>query len=58
MMQEKQRAVYMEFATALKAKAKITVDDKALDALGGQPADAGAGGLQLQHPPMQNKENK
>jgi hypothetical protein len=58
MMQEKQRAVYMEYATALKAKAKITVDDKALDALGGQPADAGAGGLQLQHPPMQNTGNK
>jgi len=58
MMQEKQRAVYMEYATALKAKAKITIDDKALDALGGQPADAGAGSLQLQHPPMQNKGNK
>lgn len=58
MMQEKQRAVYMEYATALKTKAKITIDDKALDALGGQPADAGAGSLQLQHPPMQNKGNK
>jgi hypothetical protein len=58
MMQEKQRAVYMEYATALKTKARIAVDDKALDTLGGQPADAGAGSLQLQHPPMQNKGNK
>src|SRR3990172_4185143 len=37
MMQEKQRAVYMEFATELKAKAKITVDDKAIESLGNQP---------------------
>ncbi len=56
MMQEKQRTVYMEYATALKTKAKITVDDKALDTLGGLPADTGAGSLQ--HPPMQNKGNK
>ena len=47
MVQEKQRAVYMEYAAALKTKAKVTVDDKALDALGGQPADAGTGSLQL-----------
>ena len=58
MMQEKQRAVYMEFATALKAKAKITVDDKAIESLGNQPAGSSAGGLQLQHPPMQDKGNK
>jgi peptidyl-prolyl cis-trans isomerase C len=31
MMQEKRRDLYLEYAKSLKAKAKITIDDKALD---------------------------
>ncbi len=31
MTQEKRRDVYVEYAKVLKAKAKISVDDKALD---------------------------
>ena len=31
LMQEKRRDVYLEYAKGLKAKAKITIDDKALD---------------------------
>ena len=32
LIQEKRRDLYLEFANGLKAKAKISVDDKALDA--------------------------
>jgi predicted nucleic acid-binding protein len=33
LMQEKRRALYLEYANALKAKASISVDDKAMDAM-------------------------
>ncbi len=42
---EKQRDLYLDYAKGLKAKAKITVDEKALDAAAasiGQPAAPGA----------------
>jgi hypothetical protein len=32
LMQEKRRDLYLEYANSLKAKAKVSVDDKALDA--------------------------
>jgi hypothetical protein len=31
LMQEKRRDLYLEYAKGLKAKAKITIDDKALE---------------------------
>ncbi len=52
MLAEKQRDLYLEYAKGLKAKAKITVDEKALDAAAasfGQPTVPG--GLELQTPP-------
>jgi peptidyl-prolyl cis-trans isomerase C len=55
---ERQRDLYLEYAKVLKAKAKITVDDKALDAVAvslAQPAVPG-GGLELQTPPATTKE--
>ncbi len=46
---ERQRDLYLDYAKGLKAKAKITVDEKALDAAAAQLTPASPpGGLQLQ----------
>ncbi|OGW49713.1 MAG: hypothetical protein A2078_04935 [Nitrospirae bacterium GWC2_57_9] len=57
MLAEKQRDLYLEYAKDLKAKAKITVDEKALDAAAKslmQPSTPG--GLELQQPPATKEE--
>jgi hypothetical protein len=57
-MQIKQRDAYLEFSKGLKAKAKISVDDKALEALASDLAKpAQAGTLQL-NPPGAKDEKK
>lgn len=57
MLAEKQRDLYLEYAKALKAKAKITVDEKALDsAAGSLLQQPGPGGLELQTPPGPKQE--
>jgi peptidyl-prolyl cis-trans isomerase C len=60
MLAEKQRDLYLEYAKDLRAKAKITVDQKALDAaaasvMQGQQAPDG---LELQTPPSTNNDAK
>jgi len=48
---KKQREVYLAYAQGLKAKAKITIDDKALDALSSTLSQPSVQqGLQMQHP--------
>lgn len=57
LMQEKRRELYLEYAKELKAKAKISVDDKAMDtamAEFSKPADLS--GLQVQKIPAPPKE--
>jgi peptidyl-prolyl cis-trans isomerase C len=50
---KKQREVYLAYAQGLKAKAKITIDDKALDALSSTLSQPSVQqGLQMQHPPV------
>lgn len=59
MLAEKQRDLYLEYAKELKAKAKITVDEKALDAAATsltQPPAAPTGANQLQTPTAAKKE--
>jgi peptidyl-prolyl cis-trans isomerase C len=51
LFQKKQREVYLAYAQGLKAKAKITIDDKALDALSNTLSQPSVQqGLQMQHP--------
>ncbi len=48
---KKQREVYLAYAQGLKAKAKITIDEKALDALSSTLSQPSVQhGLQMQHP--------
>ncbi|MHB8846472.1 MAG: SurA N-terminal domain-containing protein [Nitrospirota bacterium] len=49
-MQMKQRDAYLEYAKALKAKAKVSVDDKALEALAKDLAKPAQSTLQLNPP--------
>lgn len=59
LMQEKQRELYVAFTRELKAKANITVDDKALEALAGTLATpAFPEDLQLDHPALKNMGGK
>ncbi len=51
MMAEKQRDLYLEYAQQLKAKSKITVDEKALDSTASTLTPTLPGGLDLQTPP-------
>ncbi len=53
LMQEKRRDLYLEYAKGLKAKAKITVDDKALDeAIAAmQPKDVDLSNMKVQPAP-------
>jgi hypothetical protein len=60
MIQEKRRDLYLEYAKGLKAKAKISVDEKALDAaiaaLSKPSADVS--GLTVTKVPSEQKETK
>ncbi len=53
MLAEQQRDLYLAYSKELRAKAKITVDEKALDAASASLAQPAAqpGGLELQAPP-------
>jgi peptidyl-prolyl cis-trans isomerase C len=51
MQAEKQRDLYLDYAKSLKAKAKITVDEKALEAAATSMTQSPHGGLDLQTPP-------
>jgi peptidyl-prolyl cis-trans isomerase C len=54
LFQQKQRELYLEFANKLKEKAKISIDEKALDAAAASPvspASPSPHGLQLEGPP-------
>jgi hypothetical protein len=57
LLQEKRRDLYLEYAKGLKAKAKITIDDKALDeAIAAmQPKDVDLSNMKVQ--PAPKKEN-
>ncbi len=53
---ERQRDLYLDYAKGLKAKAKISVDDKALDSAASSVAQSSIpGGLDLQTPPAPAK---
>jgi peptidyl-prolyl cis-trans isomerase C len=59
LVQEKQRELYLEYAKALRAKAKVSIDEKALDAAAAsfsQPSPPNE--LQLQTPPATKGESK
>lgn len=56
-MQMKQRDAYLEYSKALKAKAKVSVDDKALEALAKDLAKPAQSTLQL-NPPVVMDEKK
>ncbi len=59
MLAEKQRDLYLEYSKGLRAKAKITIDDKALDSTAGSLAQpALPGGLELQTPQAPKAEKK
>lgn len=50
---KKQREVYLAYAQGLKAKAKITIDDKALESLSSMLSPSSVHqGLQMQHPTL------
>lgn len=51
LFQQKQRELYLEFANKLKEKAKVSIDEKALDAAAASPASQSPHGLQLESPP-------
>jgi hypothetical protein len=60
LMQEKQRPLYMEYTKGLKAKAKISVDDKAMDTAMAElsrPAEM-PDGLKAQKAPAAKEESK
>lgn len=56
--QLRQRDSYLEYAKTLKEKAKITVDDKALEAATKSFSAPAEGGLQLQMPPVKEETRK
>jgi peptidyl-prolyl cis-trans isomerase C len=56
MLAEKQRDLYLDYAKGLRAKAKVTVDDKALDNAAASLTQQTPGGMELQTPPPQKKE--
>lgn len=57
--QQKQRQAYMDFAKGLKDKAKIKIDEKALDAAGtALSAPMMEPQLQMQHPPVSEGSKK
>lgn len=56
LIQDKQREVYLEYTKGLKAKAKVAVDDKALDAL--ISAQSPSATLDLQNPQTEKKDEK
>lgn len=59
MLAEKQRDLYLDYAKQLKEKAKITIDEKALEQAGASLAQPhGGDGLELQMPPQQKQEPK
>jgi len=61
LVQEKQRELYLEYAKALRAKAKISIDEKALDAAAAsfsQPTLTNELQPQLQTPPATKEESK
>jgi peptidyl-prolyl cis-trans isomerase C len=59
LMQEKQRELYIDFTKELKAKAKIKMDDKAMDALAATLATPTVPeGMQLDHPALKNMGGK
>lgn len=58
MLAEKQRDLYLDYAKQLKEKAKITMDEKALEQAGASLAQPHGGGLDLQMPPQQKQEPK
>jgi hypothetical protein len=58
LLAEKQRDLYLDYAKALKTKAKITVDEKALDAAAASFSQAPAGGMDLQTPPPADGKKK
>ncbi len=59
MLAEKQRDLYLEYAKALRAKATITVDEKALDQVASSMTpSAPQGGLEMQTPPPAKNEGK
>lgn len=59
MTQEKQRDVYVEYAKGLKAKAKVSIDDKALDEMGKKLAEPPAtASPHLQTPPAKAEGGK
>jgi peptidyl-prolyl cis-trans isomerase C len=58
MLAEKQRDLYLEYAKGLKAKAKVTVDEKALDEAAGSMAQQPPSGMELQTPPQTQKKEE
>ncbi len=56
---ERQRDLYLEYAKGLRAKAKISVDDKALDSVATSLSPSAIpGGLDLQQPPAKKAGGK
>jgi hypothetical protein len=61
MMQEKRRDIYLAYAKSLKDKAKITIDDKALDAMAAEmakPKDVDISNLKVQPAPKKEETRK
>jgi peptidyl-prolyl cis-trans isomerase C len=61
LMQEKRRDLYLEYAKALKAKARISVDDKALETAvsgPGQPAELDLSNLKAEPAPAKKEAGK
>jgi peptidyl-prolyl cis-trans isomerase C len=59
LVQEKQRELYLEYAKALRAKAKVSIDEKALDAAAASFSPPSLPNeLQLQTPPATKEESK
>lgn len=51
LFQQKQRELYLDYANKLKEKAKVSIDEKALEAAATSPASTSPHGLQLEGPP-------
>ncbi len=61
LMQEKRRDLYIEYAKSLKAKAKISIDDKALDEATAsllQPKDVDLSNMKVQPAPKKDDTKK
>jgi peptidyl-prolyl cis-trans isomerase C len=58
MVAEKQRDLYLEYAKGLRAKAKISVDEKALDSAAASLAQTPPHGLDMQAPPAKEESGK